>query len=386
MSRNDAAARESTRDAAPKAVTKSRAEVTQVQATLVATRREGAYQYMTFAAPGVPDLARPGQFVALTVGGPTSSLLLRRSFSIHAACAGTDKGEEDILDIVVAPHAPGTEWLTSRAIGDVVDLVGPLGRPFPIPRERVSCVLVGGGYGSAALFTLAMALRERGCRVELVLGAASEDKLFGVYKANRCADAVTITTDDGSLGVKGWVSDVLPEVISRSDAAVVYACGPMAMLESVAKVAAEAGAVSQLAVEESMACGVGVCMTCVMPVVGNDGVTRMVRSCVEGPVFRGDRLRWDAIESGRCTVPDDALGAPVPAVAAGMPPLSEVAETEYPESAEGSPDAQDAPVDDPVKLAKIHSAQEWVQELPEDGGRPHPDPDAEVASMQAGER
>jgi dihydroorotate dehydrogenase electron transfer subunit len=65
-----------------------------------------------------------------------------------------------------------------------------------------------------------------------------------------------------------------------------------------------------VAVEESMACGVGVCMTCVMPVTGNDGVTRMVRSCVEGPVFRGDRVRWDAFDDGVCRVPADALGAP----------------------------------------------------------------------------
>lgn len=288
--------------------------VRQVEARVVATRSEGAYRYITFAAPGVPELAKPGQFVALTVGGPTSGLLLRRAFSIHAASPATEEGEEDILDLVIAPHAPGTEWLTSREVGDVVDLVGPLGRPFPIPREKVSCVLVGGGYGSSALFTLAMALRDRGCHVELVLGAATEDKLFGAYKAERYADRVTITTDDGSAGTKGWVSDVLPEVITRSEAAVVYACGPMAMLESVARIATENGAVSQLAVEESMACGIGVCMTCVMPVVGNDGVTRMVRSCVEGPVFRGDRLRWDSISGGRAVVPDDCLGAPTPAV------------------------------------------------------------------------
>ena len=90
----------------------------------------------------------------------------------------------------------------------------------------------------------------------------------------------------------------------------VYGCGPMAMLRSVTDIATAHGAVAQVAVEESMACGVGVCMTCVMPVTGNDGVTRMVRSCVEGPVFRGDRVRWDAFGDGICRVPDDALGAP----------------------------------------------------------------------------
>ena len=84
----------------------------------------------------------------------------------------------------------------------------------------------------------------------------------------------------------------------------------MAMLRAVTEVAQAHGAVAQVAVEESMACGVGVCMTCVLPVTGSDGRTRMVRSCVEGPVFRGDRVRWDAISGGISRVPDDAVGAP----------------------------------------------------------------------------
>jgi dihydroorotate dehydrogenase electron transfer subunit len=282
--------------------------IPQVTGELIATRRVGAYQHMTFVAPGVAEAARPGQFVALAVGGDTSATLLRRCFSIHKASpSGTYGGT---VDVVVAAHGPGTRWLTRLRTHDEVDIVGPLGRPFPLPTEPAPCVLVGGGYGSAPLFWLAAALRERGCHVEMVLGAASEDRLFGVVEARRCADGVTVTTDDGSMGTRGWVSDVLPEVIRRRGASVVYGCGPMAMLQSITRVAEDEGAVAQVAVEESMACGVGVCMTCVMPVVGSDGTTRMVRSCVEGPVFRGDRVRWDAFESGWGRVPDDAVGAP----------------------------------------------------------------------------
>ena len=121
---------------------------------------------------------------------------------------------------------------------------------------------------------------------------------------------MSVTTDDGSAGRRGWVSDVLGEVVDRTGAGVVYGCGPMAMLRSVTEIATAHGAVAQVAVEESMACGVGVCMTCVLPVTGNDGVTRMVRSCVEGPVFRGDRVRWDAFGEGIGRVPADAVGAP----------------------------------------------------------------------------
>jgi dihydroorotate dehydrogenase electron transfer subunit len=282
--------------------------VVQVTAELLATRPAGAYHHLTFAAPGLAELARPGQFVALAVGGPTSANLLRRCFSIHRVSPTGSHG--GTVDIVVAAHGPGTQWIADLRANEEVDIVGPLGRPFPLPAEPVACVLVGGGYGSAPLFWLAEALRERGCRVDMVLGAASEDRLFGVAEAGRVADGVAVTTDDGSAGTRGWVSDVLPDVIRRSGAGVVYGCGPMPMLESITTVATAEGAVAQVAVEESMACGVGVCMTCVMPVVGADGTTRMVRSCVEGPVFRGDRVRWDAFEGGGCRVPADAVGAP----------------------------------------------------------------------------
>lgn len=282
--------------------------VVQVTGELIATRRAGAYHHLTFVAPGLAELARPGQFVALAVGGPTSANLLRRCFSIHKVSpSGTYGGT---VDVVVAAHGPGTTWISQLRAHDEVDIVGPLGKAFPLPTEPVPCVLVGGGYGSAPLFWLAEALRERGCHVEMVLGAATESKLFGVVEARRHADGVTVTTDDGSAGTQGWVSDVLPDVIRRTGAGVVYGCGPMGMLRSITDVAAAEGAVAQVAVEESMACGVGVCMTCVMPVVGKDGTTRMVRSCVEGPVFRGDRVRWDAFADGWCRVPDDAVGAP----------------------------------------------------------------------------
>jgi dihydroorotate dehydrogenase electron transfer subunit len=286
------------------------ARTPQVNGELIATRRVGAYHHLTFMAPGVAERARPGQFVALAVGGDTSANLLRRCFSIHQVSpAGTSGTGGGTVDIVVAAKGPGTRWLTTLSTHSEVNIIGPLGRGFPLPHDPVPCVLVGGGYGSAPLFWLASALRERGCHVEIVLGAATGDQLFGVVEARRAADGVTVTTDDGSMGVKGWVSAVLPDVLARSHAGIVYGCGPMPMLRSITDIATEHGAVAQVAVEESMACGIGVCMTCVMPVKGDDGLTRMARSCAEGPVFRGDRIRWEAFENGLCRVPGDAYGA-----------------------------------------------------------------------------
>jgi dihydroorotate dehydrogenase electron transfer subunit len=277
----------------------------QVLAEVVGLRRAGAYHHMVLLAPGIPEATRPGHFLAIAVGGEGSGMMLRRAFSIHKVTEGGPSG--GTVEIVLAAHGPGTRWLADRRRGDKLDVVGPLGRPFTLPKEPVACVLVAGGYGAAPLFALSEQLRARGSRVDMVLGAASEDRLFGVLEARRSSASVTVTTEDGSLGIRGRVTDPLPDIVRADGADVVYACGPMPMLAAVAQVAAREGAHSQCAVEEAMACGIGVCMTCVLPVRGHDGVTRMVRSCTDGPVFRGSQVRWEDVG----TVPPDTWGAPV---------------------------------------------------------------------------
>lgn len=275
----------------------------QVRGEVLSVKRVGAYHLLTLLAPGVAADARPGHFAALAVGDEPSATLLRRAFSIYRA---EDRGVYGgTVEIVFAIQGAGTAWLARRRAGDSVDVVAPLGRPFTLPRDPTACVLVGGGYGAAPLLSLADALRARGCRVHAVLGAATEQRLFGALEMRRRCDTLAVTTEDGSTGQPGRVTDVLPAVLTRAQGDVVYACGPMGMLAGVTAVAAEHAAVTQAAVEESMACGIGVCMTCVLPVVGDDGQTRMVRSCVDGPVFRGDRVRWADVG----TVPAETVGA-----------------------------------------------------------------------------
>ena len=274
----------------------------QVRGTVLTVRRVDAYYAMTVVAPGIAARFRPGQFVAVAVGGPDTAMLLRRAFSIHEV--RPDHG--GTVEFIFATVGPGTRWLAERRTRDVIDIAGPLGRPFPVPRDPVSCLLVGGGYGSAPLFPLADRLRGRGCAVDFLLGAASADRVFGALSARRGGRTATITTEDGTMGVRGVVTDVLSQVIHEARTDVIYACGPMGMLRQVTALASRYDIPAQTLVEESMACGIGVCMTCVLPVVGEDGVTRMVRSCVDGPVFRGDAVRWDDVG----TIPFDALGAP----------------------------------------------------------------------------
>lgn len=286
----------------------------QVRGEVLSVRRVGAYQSMTVIAPGIPELTRPGHFVAVQVGGPESSMLLRRAFAVYDV---KDRGVYGgTVEFVFAVHGKGTAWLSSRRPQDKLDLVGPLGTPFRLPKSAVHAALVGGGYGSAPLLPLAAALRERGCRVDIVLGAGSADRLFGQLDAKRIASSIVVTTDDGSTGARGRVSDVLPALLEKNKTDIVYACGPMPMLRAVSDQCVERGLPCQVAVEESMACGIGVCMTCVLPVLGNDGRTRMVRSCVEGPVFLAERIRWDDIG----TVPVDTVGAPPPMPGTGVRP------------------------------------------------------------------
>ena len=274
----------------------------QITSTITSINRVGAYWHMVLRAPSIADSVVPGHFVAVAVGGDNTSMLLRRAFSIHDATPG------ESIEVIFAEHGAGTEWLAKQKAGTELDIIAPLGTPFILPRAAVPCVLVAGGYGSAPMGMLARALKKQGCHVEVILGAATGERLFGVLDLKRDADNVTVTTDDGSSGIRGRVTDVLAEIIGQSGAQAVYACGPMPMLKAVAKLSTEHSVFSQCAVEEAMACGIGVCMTCVLPVIGEDGETRMVRSCVDGPVFRGDRVRWDDVH----TVPADTIGAPIP--------------------------------------------------------------------------
>jgi dihydroorotate dehydrogenase electron transfer subunit len=283
-------------------VSEAAAGPVQVRATVLTSRRVDAYHALTLVAPAIATRFRPGQFITLAVGGPQTSMLGRRAFAVHDV--RPDHG--GTVEFVFEAVGPGTRWLAALRARDVLDAIGPLGRPFPVPKNPSRCLLVGVGYGSAPLFALAAKLRDRGSSVDFLLGGASADRVFGALTARRSGRSATVVTADGSLGARGPATAMLEQVIREARTEVIYACAPVPVLRDVAALAGRYAIPVQALVDVPMACGIGVCMGCALPVTGTDGITRIVRSCVDGPVFRADLVRWDDIG----TIPFDALGAP----------------------------------------------------------------------------
>lgn len=264
----------------------------QVQGEVISNKRVGAYNHMVFAVNDLAAHCRPGNFVAISVGGAASAMVLSRAFAIYRASTRADG--IGLLELVVAPYGNGSKWLAAQVPGDLVKMIAPLGTAFGIPTEPISALLVGGGYGSAPLFALAEVLKSRGCQVHMVLGASSAGKIYAPLEGKRSVNGMTITTEDGSAGRTGRVSDVLPALIAEHAVDVIYSCGPMMMLAAITEISKIHNVVHQCSVEESMACGIGVCMTCVLPVTGDDGVARMTRTCIEGPVMDASKVLWSS--------------------------------------------------------------------------------------------
>ena len=264
-----------------------------VNATVMGNKRIGQYHQILVNVGELVTHCRPGNFVAIAVGGENSRMILRRAFAISRISHRGDYG--GTMELIVAPHGAGSRWLCEQSEGVELDIVVPLGSAFGIPTEPVQALLIGGGYGSAPLFGLAEVLKSRGCRVDMILGASSAAKIYAPTEGKRSVNSLKIYTEDGSAGIRGKVTDPLEELIADGVVDVIYSCGPMGMLSAISKIASDADVVHQCAVEESMACGIGVCMTCVLPVENSDGTVSMLRSCIDGPVMDGASVRWDLV-------------------------------------------------------------------------------------------
>jgi dihydroorotate dehydrogenase electron transfer subunit len=265
----------------------------QLLAPIVSNKKVGQYQQIIINIGDLANVCKPGNFVAINVGGSSSSMVLRRAFAISRVSISSTFG--GTMELIVAPHGQGSKWLCAQGEGVVLDIVAPLGNSFGIPTEAVPVLLVGGGYGSAPLFGLAEVLNARGCRVDMLLGASTASKIYAPMEGKRAVNSMRIYTEDGSMGQAGRVTDPIPEIIKDLNIAVVYSCGPMPMLSAITKITDEFSVVHQCAVEEAMACGIGVCMTCVLPVENEDGTVSMLRSCIDGPVMDGSKVQWSQV-------------------------------------------------------------------------------------------
>jgi dihydroorotate dehydrogenase electron transfer subunit len=265
----------------------------QIIAPIISNKRVGQYHQIIIGIGDIAAQCKPGNFVAISVGGDSSRMVLRRAFAISRVSTSSTVG--GTMELIVAPHGQGSKWLCEQTEGDVLDLVAPLGTAFGIPTEPVPVLLVGGGYGSAPLFGLAEILNSRGCRVDMILGASTGSKIYAPMEGKRSVNSMRIYTEDGSMGTLGRVTDPIAEIIKDLNVGVIYSCGPMPMLAAITKIANELDVVHQCAVEEAMACGIGICMTCVLPVANDDGSVSMLRSCIDGPVMDGSKVQWQEV-------------------------------------------------------------------------------------------
>lgn len=221
----------------------------------------------------MPGNAQPGQFLHIACG---DGLTLRRPISICSA----DNG---LMRIVFEIKGEGTRRLARARAGDVLDVLGPLGKGFTRPSGK-KILLVGGGLGSAPM--LFAAQRWPGC--EAVLGFSSADRIILSEEFRKACPGYEIATDDGTAGFHGFVTELVANKLSDGDYSVL-ACGPELMLRATAKVCSAAGASLQVSMERRMGCGVGACLVCAVKL--SDG--SYARACKDGPVFDAREVDWN---------------------------------------------------------------------------------------------
>jgi dihydroorotate dehydrogenase electron transfer subunit len=248
-------------------------------ARVTANEALGAYRLISAHDSNGPPDPRPGQFYMLAAGerwggGTDERPYLPRAFSYaRARPAKPGVGLEFLLEAV----GPGTERLGELEPGEELALVGPLGIGFRPAEGEAPPLLVGGGIGTAPLLCLSDELEAP--RVLLGFRSRAHAEVARLF-----ADPL-LATDDGSVGRRALVTELLVEALDEDPAAPVYACGPPPMLEAVRAICAERGVPAQLALESGMACGFGACFGCVVPT--RDGYKRL---CLDGPVLEAERL------------------------------------------------------------------------------------------------
>jgi dihydroorotate dehydrogenase electron transfer subunit len=234
---------------------------------------------MWLESPHIASQAQPGQFVMVRCGD-REEFQLRRPFSIHRL-------EDRRLALLFNVVGRGTHWLSQCQAGDKLDLLGPLGNGFSIYPGSQNLLVVAGGIGIAPLVFLAQKASKLGCSVRLLLGAQTKSQL---YPKNLLPPEVKLitTTEDGTSGKKGLVTDILPDYIEGADQ--IFACGPPSMYQSMAAQKLLKKKPVQISLEVRMGCGLGVCYGCTVKT--KSGLKQV---CKDGPVFDLNDVLWDEL-------------------------------------------------------------------------------------------
>lgn len=230
--------------------------------------------------------AEPGQFVNVRCGEDYDPLL-RRPLSIHRISA-----EHERFELLYEVVGKGTEILSKYSVGSELDILGPLGKGFNLEKKEIA-ILVGGGMGVAPLLALADALKNKVKVIYVLIGSKNRGRVLAEASFKEITDQVLVSTDDGSYGKMGFISDILIDVLENTleehdlDLTSIYACGPNLMLKAVTDIAFQKKIPTQLSMEQHMACGIGTCLGCVIQT--KNGYKKV---CDDGPIFDAKEIIW----------------------------------------------------------------------------------------------
>ena len=248
------------------------------------------YYLLEVEAKGIGK-ARPGQFYMVKIGTGTDPLL-RRPFCLHKAVS------DDVIKILYRAGGYGTKLMTRLVKGDTLNVLGPLGNGFIIGDETKRVLLVAGGIGVAPMVALAEEIKKRKLECVCFVGGRGRDDVLGVDEFQELGFDVHTSTEDGSVGRKGYVTAPLEDYIKENGGQgisgwVIYSCGPTPMMQGVAALAGRHGIKNYASLEANMACGIGACMGCVVPVIDREhGTTVYKKVCEDGPVFDTEDVAW----------------------------------------------------------------------------------------------
>ncbi len=233
--------------------------------------------YLLRLEAGAGDSA-PGQFVNIRCTAQYDPLL-RRPFSIF-------DHEKNTLSIIVKRIGKGTEILSRYAQGSI-DCIGPLGAGFSM-KKNSRVLMAGGGVGNSPLFYLSKKLAEIGCDITYIFGASTRSSVFLAERFKEYAKKFIITTDDGTLGEKGFATGSASEFLARGDFDMIYTCGPRPMMKKMVELARATPI--EVSLENYFGCGIGLCSGCTIMAAGG-----LKKACIDGPVFSGAEINWDTV-------------------------------------------------------------------------------------------